>query len=130
MAYSRQTNLPTDSNKTHRTYEQKQTSHRFFQQHEFTNEITTTATTLDKLIAAQPNIKPMVNRTYLELTNPNTSGTIYISRIERNKATTVTSTNYQWALGAGGYLKVPCESDMDIQLVGSGTLPLVATEVQ
>lgn len=126
MAYTRTSNQTGSLRKNH----EQQTSHGLFTEHCFTVEITTTAKAFTTLLQ-ENNSEPqheraMPGRTHVEITNCNAAGTIYIGR-----ASTVSSTNYQYILNAnGGWVKLPLDPGHDFYIIGSAaTAACVITEV-
>src|SRR5687768_10762497 len=114
MAYTRTTNI--DANNKRRQNFEQQTSHGMFIEHCFDTQITTTAKAFTALLVAQnATYKPMNGRTHVEITNCNAAGTIYVGR-----ASTVSSTNYQYILDpGGGYVKIPLSEMHDFYIIGS-----------
>lgn len=127
MAYTRTTNI-SSANKRRQNFEQ-QTAHGMFVEHCFDTQITSTAKAFSTLLN-ENNSEPsheraMSGRTHVEITNCNAAGTIYVGR-----ASTLSSTNYQYILNAGGgYVKLPLAEAHDFYLLGSTTLACVVTEV-
>lgn len=99
-------------------YDQTNT-HRFCQEFNF-QDLTTTAKSVNDYILAQATnneVKLLPCRTHIEITNTHATATIYVKRFYKG-STTVTSAIYQYKLvPAGGYVKIPCHPDMDLQII-------------
>lgn len=122
MANTVANNLPTDRRSAIRPNDEKRTTHKTWQEMNYT-DLTTTAVHLNAYIKTVSGADILKNRTHVEISVTHATAKVYIKRFATG-ALDASSSVYTYVIsntsGFVPYVKIPMDADTDLSIIADG----------